>query len=80
MTRSMTAPSGRFRHSALSRKIATPFGTMHIGVPVDDQGRPCGFNIARPQKLENSTVGELIDALAEAADELMADAIKAANP
>jgi hypothetical protein len=67
------------RNSSLSRKITTPFGAMHIGVPVDDQGRPCGFHIAPPQKLDNSTVGELIDAINEAADSLMADAIGAAN-
>jgi len=63
------------RFSTLSRKVPTAFGTLHIAVPVDDQGRPCGFHIAPPQKLENSVVGELIDVLSLAAAELMLDAI-----
>lgn len=67
------------RKSALSRKVATPFGTMHIGVSVDDGGRPCRFEIARPQKLENTSVGDLIDAIGDAASDLMAEAIEAAR-
>jgi hypothetical protein len=65
------------RNGSLGRKVATPFGTMFIGVSVDDNGRPCGLHLAPPQKLENSTVGELLDAITAAADELMAEAIEA---
>jgi hypothetical protein len=67
------------RHSSLGRKVATPFGTMHIGVSVDDDGRPCGMNIAPAQKLEQTSVGELVDALSAAADALMAEAIAATD-
>jgi hypothetical protein len=67
------------RYSSLGRKIETPFGSVFVAVPVDDQGRPCGFHIAPPQKLENSSVGALIDALSSAADALMAEAIEAAR-
>jgi hypothetical protein len=67
------------RHSSLGRKIETPFGSVFVAVPVDDQGRPCGFHIAPPQKLENTKVGELIDVIVESADALMAEAIEAAK-
>jgi hypothetical protein len=67
------------RNSALSRKVNTNFGSMFFGVQVDDQGRPCGFHIAPPQKLENSEVGKLLDTIVKAADDLMRDAIAAAD-
>lgn len=65
------------RHSSLGRKVATPFGTIHMGVSVDDEGRPCGLNIVPAQKLDQTSVGDLVDALSVAADELMAEAIAA---
>ena len=67
------------RHSCLTRKVATPFGPMFFGVPVDDQGRPCGFHIAPPQKLENTEVGTLVDVIQQAAAELMRDAAEEAK-
>jgi hypothetical protein len=67
------------RHSSLSKKVPTKFGTMHIGISVDDHGRPCGFHIAPAQKLENTKVGELLDVVSMAAAELMMDAIATAE-
>lgn len=52
------------RRHTITEKITTPMGSMFCHV--EHQGRRViGIRIAHPQKIENTSVGELIEAICD---------------
>lgn len=56
------------RAPAETLKISTPFGSMFIALSTGPDGE---FVITQPQKLEETTVGQLLDALADGVTRLL---------
>lgn len=59
------------RYRTSTRKVSTPFASVFIHVEFDQAGKARSFRISAPQKLESSTIGDLLDAISNAATELM---------
>ena len=58
------APLSPNRRHTITEKINTPFGNLFCHV--EHQGRRLvGIRIAHPQKIENTSVGELIEAICD---------------
>lgn len=62
------------RNEAETLKISTPFGSMFLSLAYRADGRPAEFNIDMPQKLEQTSVGILLDAISSAATRLLMEA------
>lgn len=58
------------RSECLTQKVTTPFASVFLHMEIET-GRPVSFAISAPQKLEASTVGNLLDAIGRAATEMM---------
>jgi hypothetical protein len=62
------------RNDAETLKISTPFGSMFLSLAYARDGQPVEFNIDMPQKLEQTSVGVLLEAIADAATRLLRSA------
>lgn len=67
------------RREADTHKFQTPFGSMFVGIEYDDAGHVVGLEISPPQKLENTTVGELLDAIGPAVTAAIAERVNGAG-
>lgn len=62
------------RLHCLTRKVKTPMGSVFVHADVDAQGRVCAIGIDQAQKFEDTAVGILLDEIARAANDLIAEA------
>lgn len=60
----MTDRISSTRRETITEKVKTPFGSLFLHV--EHQGsRVVGLRIAHPQKLEDTTVGELLEVICD---------------
>lgn len=60
----MTDRISSTRRETITEKVKTPFGSLFLHV--EHQGpRVIGLRIAHPQKLEDTTVGELLEVICD---------------
>lgn len=59
------------RYRTSTRKVSTPFASVFIHVEFDQTGQARSFRISAPQKLESSTIGDLLDKISDAATGLL---------
>ena len=63
------------RYQTTTQKVKTPFASVFVHVEFDDAGRARSFRISAPQKLESSTVGDLLDRIGETATAMLRDSL-----
>ena len=59
------------RYRTSTRKVKTPFASVFVHVEFDNKNVARSMRISSPQKLEASTVGDLLDAISVTASELI---------
>lgn len=61
------------RHHAIRQKVSTPFGSLYAEAEFDDTGTVRCVSIAHPSKHRDTAVGDALERLAEAFNDIFAD-------
>lgn len=61
------------RHHAIRQKVKTPFGSLYAEAEFDDAGTVRRVSIAHPSKHRDTAVGDALERLADAFNDLFAD-------
>ena len=62
------------RTATISEKVATNFGNIFCHVDCASDGRVVSIAFSQPGKLDNSTIGNALDALSDSINEMIAEA------
>lgn len=60
------------RLPTITQKVATSFGTLYVHVNYAE-GRPVALRISSPGKFSDTTMGAVLDAIAEAATDILGE-------
>lgn len=63
------------RLHCLTRKVATPIGSVFVHMDFDNAGRAQAISISQNQKFEDTAVGQLLDSISRAANEIIGEVV-----